>query len=171
MIKKSEKKMLENDPLITIDAPSKTTTEIHLKTEIDSLFYLFDDFFVSRSAANDVICWKFGEKLPKLGDKKNVAINDPVKIMKRIREPTPSKENHRTWFRFAIDRKNLLLAFNSMKMGTFCSFNFANQDEGVTENVFPQMKSIVRFFDFSPDGKFLVAGTPSRELFLFTPKS
>jgi WD40 repeat protein len=167
-IKESEDMGSRRYPLIEVDNAAKLTRELH-GSEIDSILYFSDDYIISKSAANDIVLWKFGEKQLRIGNNLNFAEHDPVKILKRIRQPDLASI-HRTFFRLALDRTRNIVVLTSMREGKFYSFDFADQNAGLQSHIFPKLDSIVRMFDFTPDGKYLIAGTASRKLYLFSIK-
>jgi WD40 repeat protein len=170
-IETSENMTLPNqknkEPLITIEEPSKMTSQVH-EHEVDSISYLFDDYIVSKSSANEVICWKFAEKVPLINGKINIAVETPVKVMKNIRYADISIKKHRIFYRFGIDKKNLIFVITSMNYGEFYSYEFGDSQLDLKIQKFPELLTTVRMFNFSPDGKYLIAGTASREIFLFS---
>jgi WD40 repeat protein len=155
------------NPLLTIDEPTKSTVHVH-EHEVDSILYLFDDYIVSKSAANDVTCWKFGEKYEE-DDQVNIATETPVIILDRVRLADAIACVHRTFFRMTLEPNRLILVFGAMHMGKFYTYDFGDpQFKKLKSHDFYGMNSVVRMFDFSPCGKYMIAGTSSREIILFS---
>lgn len=144
---------------IEIHDCEKQATYIHNR-EVDSICYLNNDHIVSKSACNDVIHWSFGKL-----DKKNHEV-----VHKQIRANSDAAKYHRIFIRFAVSPIRRMLVVPSMVEKQIFYYEFDNEYDAKSKiNIYyvSNLNSVVRMFDFSPDEKFLIAGTASREIHLF----